>query len=416
MAEVILIIGVLVFVAHFFTALFARTKIPDVLLLTILGILLGPVSGLVSPADFGQVGKVISSIALLVILFESGITLDPDVFLQSIRPTLRLTLATFAVTIALVTAFGIYILGLSPLAALMLGAILGGTSAAVVIALVKSMNVKEPSGTILVMESAIGDVLCVLFLLGLIEAFRAGHVAPVKIVGGILSSLTFAAIIGLAGGVVWLLVLDAVRQFPHTIFTTLAAAFIVYGLADLLGFSGAIAVLAFGATLTNHDRIPIQKLSVFRDRTFATIEATDKSFFMEILFLLKTFFFLFLGVSIKLHDLRSIGLATGLIASIYLARFFLVKFTVGREPDIETAELSLMSVMVPKGLVSAVLADLPIAAQVPGAEAMKDFTYYAVIVSVLLTAIMLPLLGRSPLQALYANFYAKKKTAIATAA
>lgn len=409
MAEVILIIGVLVFVAHFFTALFARTRIPDVLLLTILGILIGPVFHLVQPSDFGQVGRVISSIALLVILFESGITLDPDVFLQSVRPTLRLTLATFAVTITLVTAFGIYVMQLSPMAALMLGSILGGTSAAVVIALVKSMNVKEPSGTILVMESAIGDVLCVLLLLGLLEAFRAGHVAPVKIVGGIMSSLTFAAIIGLIGGVVWLLVLDTVRQFPHTIFTTLAAAFIVYGAADLLGFSGAIAVLAFGATLTNHERIPIDKLSALRGRTFATIEEKDKSFFMEVLFLLKTFFFLFLGVSIKLDDFRSMALAAGLIGAIYLARFFLVKITVGRERDIEAAELSLMSVMVPKGLVSAVLADLPIGAQVPGAEAMKDFTYYAVIVSVLLTAVMLPLLGRAPFLGLYTGFYSKKK-------
>ncbi len=408
MAEVILIIGVLVFIAHFFTALFAKTKIPDVLSLTLLGILIGPVFHLVQPSDFGQVGRVISSIALLVILFESGITLDPDVFLQSIRPTLRLTLATFAVTIALVTAFGVYVMALQPLAAFMLGAILGGTSAAVVIALVKSMNVKEPSGTILVMESAIGDVLCVLLLLGLIEAHRAGHVEPIKIFGGILSSLTFAAIVGLVGGILWLLVLDTVRQFPHTIFTTLAAAFIVYGTADLLGFSGAIAVLAFGATLTNHERIPIDKIAVFRGRTFATIEDKDKSFFMEVLFLLKTFFFLFLGVSIKLDDFRSMALAAGLIGAIYLARFFLVKLTVGREKEIAVAELSLMSVMVPKGLVSAVLADLPIAAQVPGAEAMKDFTYYAVIVSVLLTAVLLPLLSRAPLSGLYHGFYSRK--------
>jgi cell volume regulation protein A len=45
MAEIVLVIGLLVFLAHFFTALFRRTRIPDVLLLLLLGVVLGPLTG-----------------------------------------------------------------------------------------------------------------------------------------------------------------------------------------------------------------------------------------------------------------------------------------------------------------------------------------------------------------------------------
>ena len=72
LSNIILLVGILVFVAHFLSQLFRKTNIPDVLMLMLLGILVGPALGLVSPSDFGKVGSVLSTIALVVILFESG--------------------------------------------------------------------------------------------------------------------------------------------------------------------------------------------------------------------------------------------------------------------------------------------------------------------------------------------------------
>ena len=46
-------IGLIIFAAHFFTALFERTRVPDVLPLIFIGILIGPLFGIVSPDDFG---------------------------------------------------------------------------------------------------------------------------------------------------------------------------------------------------------------------------------------------------------------------------------------------------------------------------------------------------------------------------
>ena len=68
----LLTLGLIVFAAHFFSALFERTKIPDVLPLTIIGIIIGPIAGLVTPDHFGVVGPLLSSIALILMLFDGG--------------------------------------------------------------------------------------------------------------------------------------------------------------------------------------------------------------------------------------------------------------------------------------------------------------------------------------------------------
>src|SRR5215469_305272 len=94
----ILVVGTLIFVAHAFTGIFSRARVPDVLLLTIIGILLGPVLHLVTPENFGAVGPVFATVTLVIILFEAGLSLDFDILRGAIRPTLTLTLTNFVLT------------------------------------------------------------------------------------------------------------------------------------------------------------------------------------------------------------------------------------------------------------------------------------------------------------------------------
>jgi len=111
MTILIFIIGVLVFMAHMFTALFERTKIPDVLLLTILGILAGPVFGFVTLDDFGKVGIAFTAIALIVILFEGGTSLEIPTTVRSASETLVITLVTFVATVALASGVMVWVFG-----------------------------------------------------------------------------------------------------------------------------------------------------------------------------------------------------------------------------------------------------------------------------------------------------------------
>jgi NhaP-type Na+/H+ or K+/H+ antiporter len=303
-------------------------------------------------------------------------------------------------------------LGLTPMLAWILGATVGGTSAAVVIALVKSLKMAEPGGTVLILESALGDVLCIVLLLGLVEAAALGSLHAGKMIGSIFASLVCAGIIGLIGGFVWLAVLNSVRQFPNTTFTTLAFLFILFGVSDMLGFSGAIAALAFGATLTNHSRMSfLHQATPFRDRELGVISESDVDFFMEILFLLKTFFFIYMGVSIRFTDMRLIGIAAIFTAAVFLLRIPIVKFTFPRG-SIEWKDATLMTFMVPKGLVSAVLASIPVDRGLPGAELLRDFTYMVVLLSVCVTAVLIPLAETPLLSAFYRRIFGEPVTPV----
>lgn len=404
MAETMLGLGLLVFLAHVFTALFERRRIPDVLMLMLLGLMLGPFLRLVHRSDLGKVGGVLSTVALIVILFESGLTLDPKVIGKTWRPTLNLTLSTFTMTVLTCALAGHFWLGLTPLMATVLGSVLGGVSAAVAIALVKSMRVKDPTGTVLIMESALGDVLSIVLLLGLMDAAREGAVQPLHMLGEILASIVFASLFGLAGGVVWLLILNRVRRLPNSAFTTLAFVLIIYGVTEEFEFSGAIAALAFGATITNHHYLRLDRSRFLRGRNIGELSETDILFYNEILFLLKSFFFVYLGVSIRFTDTRAMWIGACIVLVIYLIRPLLVKVALSSK-GAGVEEASIAAIMAPKGLVSAVLAALPIERGLPGGEQIKNVSYMVVLFSILLTAVLIPLIRLNPLKAIFGRLF-----------
>jgi cell volume regulation protein A len=393
LAGTILAVGLVVFLAYFFAALFERTRLPDVLSLLLLGVLLGPATGLVTPAAFGKMGGVMSTVALVVILFESGASLETPVLLRALRPTMGLTLITFAATAVITAAAAVSWLGLNWTMAFTAGVICGGTSSATVIPLVKNLRMREPMSTILVIESALTDVLCIVISFGLMEAAAQGHLEPGRLAGSIFASIICAGLVGFLGGLGWLLVMNAVRQFPHTTFSTCAYACVLYACAELLGYSGGIAALAFGMTLTNPPNAAMARLTMFRGRQLGTLTQGDKSFFLEIIFLLKTFFFVYVGVSIRFTDGRLILFAAAVVAAIYVSRVGIVRITVsGVSPGWEESAMTAM--MAPKGLAAAVLASMPLSRGLPGGEAIQNFTYMVVLLSTLTTAALIPTLQR----------------------
>src|SRR4051794_7820396 len=136
----ILVVGTLIFVAHAFTGLFSRTRVPDVLLLTIIGILLGPVLHLVTPENFGAVGPVFATVTLVIILFEAGLSLDLAVLRGVVKTTLTLTFTNFILTVVAIGIIAHYLIGLDPRLTVMLGAIIGSTSPAVIVPLTKRLD------------------------------------------------------------------------------------------------------------------------------------------------------------------------------------------------------------------------------------------------------------------------------------
>jgi len=401
MSITILIIGLLVFFAHFLSMQFRRTHIPDVLVLVILGIVLGPVLGFVSPADFGRVGSLFATIALVVILFEGGTTLDMNVLSRSLGTTGLLALASFALTTSIVALIGIYVLGLEILPAVLLGLILGSTSPAVVIPMVNSLRLSEKPTTVLVLESALTDVLSIIGVFAILQIHLHGNVEPGKLVGEVLSAMIIASFIGVMGGIGWLMVLGRVRDFPNTISSTLAYVFIVYGLTELLGFSGAIAALALGITLTNFEKFGLHRIPSI-DRNIVPLNEIDKAFYSEAVFLLKTYFFVYLGISIQFGEINLALTSLSIVLMVYAMRLALTRL-IFRDTSYSLRDAALTSMMGPKGLASAVLATLPLKYGVPGGEMIRDITYMVVLISIAATALLVMSYPRSFAQRIYAH-------------
>jgi NhaP-type Na+/H+ or K+/H+ antiporter len=342
----------------------------------------------VQPKDFGKIGSVISTIALVIILFESGTTLDFDVLKKVLRPTLLLAGLTFALTVGVFIVIGKYALGLEWHGAILLGMILSSISPAVVIPIGKSIGLREPTMTITILESGLTDVLSIVLFFGFMG--DPAHVEAGKLIGKILSAFVFACVIGAAGGLAWLFVLNSVRQLKNTEFAVFAWIFIVYGVTDILGFSGAIAAMAFGAALTNHERLPLHNMKIFHRRELGKIEQSDTDFYHEVIFLLKTIFFVYLGLSIKFTAAYMVIWAALAVAVIYVARTILVRFVM-RPSSPGWQESYAQSVMAPKGLAAAVLAAVPMEMGIPGGETIRDFAYFGVLVSIVATACLIPL-------------------------
>lgn len=407
MATIILSIGLLYFFAHLLAISFDRTRVPDVLVLMVIGILVGPVLGWTSPEEFGAVGTVLTTIALAVILFESGTTLDLFEIARSARSTLLVSLVTATLTILLLGIASRYAFGLPWLSAFLIGTIASGTSAAVVIPMVKSLKMRESAGTLLILESAITDVTCIVFTFALLNAAAQGTMDVGRMVGQTLSSLVFAAVIGIGGGIGWLLVWDRVRQLPSSIFTTLAGAFVLYGFAELLGFAGAIAVLAFGITLANHSHLHLSRL--FGRRPLSGVRPGESEFYREIVFLLKTFFFVYLGINERVDDAGLLAVVAVLTLVVYLSRLVAVPYLLAAGTT--RREATIIALMVPKGLAAAVLAGLPLQQGVAGGETIQSVVFGIVLMSIIFTATFVGALDVPPLRGLFTRVMERFPTA-----
>ena len=398
-ASTIALVGILVFLAHLFTGIFSRTRIPDVLLLIIIGICFGPVLNLVSPSQFGIVGPIFTTITLIIILFESGLTLRLATLRSALSGAMKLAPISFFLTMSIVAGLAIWLTDLGILPAFILGAIIGSTSEAVVIPLIRQLKVQEETRTLLSVESSVNDVLSIIITVALVQAYNLGEFNIASISGDLIAAFIVAMVFGIIGAIIWSTLLNKIHAIKNAMFTTPAFVFVVFGIVEMLGFSGAIAALAFGITIGNIEsiRLPIFKKPIANESVGLT--ESEKTFFSEVAFLLKTFFFIYLGISLELISNWLIMVAIILCILAFTIRVLAVKISIKK--SIPLLDISIASVMVPKGLAAVVLATIPLQQQVVGGETIKNITYGVILISIVMTSLLVLLIEKTKLSDLY---------------
>jgi NhaP-type Na+/H+ or K+/H+ antiporter len=393
---IIIFLGLLIFSSHIFNSLFNLTKIPNVLLLLLIGIIVGPISGLIDKSFFGGFGSVFTTITLIVIMFESGTNLKFRDIKKAIGSATLITIINFTVTIVVATFITHLLFGINLLGSIFIGAIIGGTSSAVVIPMIQQLNLSTKSQTILFLESALSDVLCLVVGLAVLEGMKLGAIDIGDVFSKMWKAFLFAMLLGLVGGFVWSVFLKFVRSVKNSMITSLAFVFVLYGIVEALGFNGGIATLSFGIILGNSESLNENKFfkKVFAFKA-ASLNENEKNFFGEIVFILQTYFFVYIGISIQFGNISTYIIGLLIVVIIILLRPFAIRLLSIKGTTVK--DIGISSVMTPKGLVTAVLASLPLQYGIAQGEKIQDLGYAIVLLSIVICSILVIVISKDPL-------------------
>jgi potassium/hydrogen antiporter len=371
-------IVVLAFVAN---RLAGWTRVPDVVVLMAAGILLGPVFHLLDPSKFESVAHGFGALALILILFEAGLDLEFRNALRHFPGGVLLALLSYGLTLVAIAAFLVVALHLPRLDACLVAAAFACVSSSVMLPVLQQMNIGTALKTTLVVEGALSDALGVLGVGAILDftlPSHAGNQTNVTtllmrhaaaqgtksslaggVAGGFLLRVVISLALALAVGFLWSRLLPLISEERFWQVLTFAAVLLVYSISDFVGGSNLFAVIAFGATLAN---LPSKVKADFEFAWWVAPKSGNTHrqllvFHSELAFLVRTFFFVLLGLIVKFSGLRTAALpAAGIVAVIFIARWISAQFSRLAMHDVQPIDIETISLLVPRGLITAVLA------------------------------------------------------------
>ncbi len=374
------------FLAHL---LFRVTKIPSVLLLIGIGIVLGPVTGWVTSDSLVAIAPFFGTLALLIILFEGGLGLDVSSVRTQAPKASILALLSFLISFLAVGALAFFGLGMPVIHSLLLASLLGAASPAIIIPLVSGLSVRQEIRTLLKLESALGDVLLIVAVLFLLDAYATGKQSVPGIALALFLSIAVAFVVSSVAGALWARLIGWMGKEPLAYMLTLGFVFLLYFGVEELGGSAAFAVLMFGMILENMhvvaDRVGPQVRYFFgidiRAEQFV-LQAFMKNITEELSFLIRTFFFVYLGLLLDFSALTPAIALSGVAMALLLfgARYLAVR-AVLRKGAYTAGERQMVLSMLPRGLATAVMAFLPVQLGIPGAELFPIYAFIVIVVS-----------------------------------
>jgi cell volume regulation protein A len=378
---VFLVTTVIIIIGAASNYLFRRTGVPDMLFLVLLGLIFGPVLGILKAEDIESLTPFVSVLAVVIILFDGGLGLNiRRVFAQAPR-AIVLAVLGFAMSATAIAFFAKYMLGWDLFQGALLGSMIGGSSSIVVIALVQRLGLTDKCKTTLILESSITDVLSIVAAIAIMGIMTTGLPPVEALARQLTSNFTTGIVLGALMGVLWLGLLPRLSHEPYRYMLTLAAIFLTYFISETLGGSGAISALVFGMVLANSGGIfqLIRKASSeVMDDSFRTLEA-------EIVFLIKAFFFVYLGLIVAFPTINFILLTLAMVVLLLGVRSVAVLVaTVGGELSKEKGS---MTVIYGRGLAAAILSVLPAQYGLPNASVYTTVTLMVIVLTAIITSV-----------------------------
>ncbi len=368
---ILMAVAAVILLGYIADALFKYARIPDVLLLMLIGILIVQVFH-VFPDNYVSILRglipILGSIALVIIIYDGtkGISLASGK-LKS-KKGLILSILDAILPPLVLAPLMYYLFGWPLIYGAILGAISASTGMVVVISILNRLNIPHDTYETMLVEATFNSVTSILVFTVLLSISANQLTSFTVTVNYLVDYVSVSLFIGAIAGIAWLFLMSVLRVAGDYL-VTIAVAILLYGTASFFNGAGIVAVFVFSIIIANYQLIgKYFKLKIQINEKEA--RAVERNF----TFLIKTFFFVFLGMVVVISMQYLIyGI---LIAAILIAlRYPEIKAVIG--PKDRYANLSFA--MFPRDTTTAVLAGLVYAI---GGIFFNDIFYISFIVIV----------------------------------
>ncbi|MGR3551445.1 cation:proton antiporter [Pseudooceanicola sp.] len=247
-----------------------RLRMPAIVLMLAAGIIAGPVTGIFDPVrEFGALREPMIAIAVAIILFEGGLTLNRKSLQDAAVGVRRLVVIGAPLGWLLSTLTLHFVAGLGLETSAVFGGILIVTGPTVIAPLLRAARLSRRPAQILQWEAIVNDpigALAAVLAFEVVGVLRASHNLSTAI-GETVVGIGFAVVVGIAAGY------GLVRAFQRglvpefmkvpVLFTVLLA---VFALTDnTLHESGLLAVTVMGIVIANSELPSFEELRRFKE-------------------------------------------------------------------------------------------------------------------------------------------------------
>ena len=372
-----------------------KIRIPDVAVFLVAGIAIGPHAlGLVYIREDSALNQIILLFGASYILFDGGAALRIEVLKQVWITIVVIATLGVAVTAVITGIAAHYILGLSPVVALLLGATIASTDPAALGPIFRQVRIRDRVAQTVISESAFNDPMAAIMTFSVLAvATGSGDFTLI----GSLVDLLKQSVIGLVAGIALgylaaLLIAHEKWSFlaEYAPVVTLVAVIGAYFAAEGLQASGFMAVFVFGILLGNKEALGFQMQAGEAQRL--------DEFILTTAFIMRLFIFILLGAQVDFTLLGRYGFGGVAVVGILMLVARPVAVLLCAWPDRRArwsfAEMLFMCWTRETGVIPAAVAGLLLSLKAPGAQVIASTTFIAILMTILIQAPSTEWLGR----------------------
>ena len=344
-------LSITLILSYIFNLISAKTNIPSVLLLILLGVLLKQMAqwfDIQMGEALFNILEILGIVGIILIVLEAALDLElrrerwPIIWKSFVVALLALIFSAFAC----VYIFRIFLDIENFFTAMVYAVPLSIMSSAIVIPSVGGLE--HDKQEFMVYESTFSDILGIMLFYFLLE--NAETTEKTAIFLGVTSNIVIT--IGLSVVISYALVLIFQKlETEVKLFLLIAVLLLLYSIGKLFHLSSLIIILVFGLILNNHQLFFQGFLKKMVDtRAVYSILHNFRMVTMESAFVMRTFFFVIFGITISIGSLSdvTVALISFLLVGIFLLiRFVLLKVIVKKDilPQLFIAPRGLITIL-----------------------------------------------------------------------